>query len=168
MPSGLGSLLLNELTPLTPSQRRIVEAIAVLGVHAVRRVIGASCDRPDAELDDDIDTLVRRDLVRPGAGGRPALRHPVLRTLVHESTAARRRVEIHRAAAAELALSGAAAVEQAQHIEWSVTALDPHAVAVLTRAAEETASTAPTSCAHWLRAALRLLPARSPTRSTST
>ncbi|MEU1472908.1 AAA family ATPase [Streptomyces sp. NPDC005761] len=158
LPSGLGSLLLDELTPLTPSQRRILEAVAVLGEHAVPPVIGASCGRPDAELDEAIDVLVRRDLVRPGPGGRLAMRHPVLRSLVHESTAPRRRVEIHRAAAAELARAGAAAVDQAQHIERSVTAWDPRAVAILTQAAEQTASTAPTSCAHWLQVALRLLP----------
>lgn len=158
LPSGLGSLLLNELTPLTPPQRRILEAIAVLGDHAEPPVIARATGRPEAELDDDLDTLVRRDLVRPGTGGRPALRHPVLRTLVHESTTARRRVEIHRAAAAELARAGAPAVEQAQHIERSVTAWDPRAVALLKQAAEQTASTAPSSCAHWLQVALRLLP----------
>ncbi|WTP99659.1 AAA family ATPase [Streptomyces anulatus] len=158
LPSGLGSLLLNELTPLTPSQRRILEAIAVLGDHAEPPVIARATGRPEADLDDDLDTLVRRDLVRPGTGGRPALCHPVLRTLVHESTTARRRVEIHRAAATELAHAGAPAVEQAQHIERSVTAWDPQAVALLKQAADQTASTAPSSCAHWLQVALRLLP----------
>ncbi|MEU4262894.1 helix-turn-helix transcriptional regulator [Streptomyces argenteolus] len=155
---GLESLLLSELTPLTPPQRRTLEAIAVLGDHAVPPLIGRATGRTDAEIDDDLGVLARRDLVRPGPGGRPVPRHPVIRTLVHESTPVRRRVEIHRAAAAELARAGAPAVEQAQHIERSVTAWDPHAVTVLTQAAEQTASTAPTSSAHWLEVALRLLP----------
>lgn len=158
LPTGLGALLLDELTPLTPSQHRTLEAVAVLGDHAVSPVIRGATGRTDAELDDDLDTLARRDLVRPGPNGRWVLRHPVIRTLVHESTAARRRVEIHRAAAAELARTGAPAVEQARHVERSVTTWDPHAYAVLRQAAEQTASTAPTSCAHWLGAALRLLP----------
>ncbi|WP_415925102.1 helix-turn-helix transcriptional regulator [Streptomyces sp. ND04-05B] len=158
LPTGLAALLLDELTPLTPSQRRTLEAVAVLGDHAVPQVIGRATGLTDAALDDNLGALERRDLVRPGPGGRLALRHPVIRTLVHESTAARRRVEIHRAAAAELARAGAPAVEQAQHIERSVTVWDPQAYAVLRQAAEQTASTAPTSCAHWLGAALRLLP----------
>lgn len=158
LPTGLGALLLNELAPLTPPQHRTLEAIAVLGDHAVLPVIRGATGRTDAELDDDLDSLARRDLVRPGPGGRMMLRHPVIRSLVHESTAARRRVEIHRAAAAELSRTGAPAVEQARHIERSVTTWDPQAYAVLRQAAEQTASTAPTSCAHWLRAALRLLP----------
>lgn len=158
LPTGLGALLLNELTPLTPSQHRTLEAIAVLGDHAVASVIRRATGRTDAELDDDLGTLARRDLVRLDPGGRMVLRHPVIRTLVHESTAARRHVEIHRAAAAELARTGAPAVEQAPHIERSVTTWDPQAYAVLRQAAEQTASTAPTISAHWLRAALRLLP----------
>ncbi len=158
LPTGLAPLLLNELAPLTPSQRRTLEVIAVLGDHAVSPVIRGVTGRTDAELDDDLDALARRDLVRPGPGGRMVLRHPVIRTLVHESTTVRRRVEIHHAAAAELARTGAPAVEQAQHVERSVTTWDPQAYAVLRQAAEQTASTAPTSCAHWLRAALRLLP----------
>ncbi|MET9676091.1 AAA family ATPase [Streptomyces sp. NPDC006482] len=158
LPTGLGALLLNELAPLTPSQHRTLEVIAVLGDHAVSPVIRRVAGRTDAELDDDLDTLARRDLVRRGPGGRMVLRHPVIRTLVHESTAVRRRVEIHQAAAAELARIGAPAVDQALHVERSVTTWDPQAYAVLRKAAEQTASTAPTSCAHWLQAALRLLP----------
>ncbi|MFE4308060.1 AAA family ATPase [Streptomyces sp. NPDC056891] len=158
LPTGLGALLLSELAPLTPSQHRTLEVIAVLGDHAVSPVIRRVAGRTDAELDDDLDTLARRDLVRPGPGGRMVVRHPVIRTLVHESTAVRRRVEIHHAAAAELARTGAPAVEQARHIERSVTTWDPQAYDVLRQAAEQTASTAPTSCAHWLQVALRLLP----------
>lgn len=158
LPAGLGSLLLNELVPLTPAQRRTLEVIAVLGDHAAHPVIGATARRTDAELDGDLDTLARRDLVRTSPGGRLTLRHPVLRSLVHEATAPRWRVEIHRRAAAELARAGAPAVEQAQHVEHSMTAWDPRAAAVLTQAAGQTEATAPTSCAHWLEVVLRLLP----------
>ncbi|MFC8225938.1 AAA family ATPase [Streptomyces sp. NPDC057287] len=158
LPAGLGPLLLDELTPLTPAQRRTLEVVAALGDHAVPPVIGPTAGRTDAELDEDLHALARRDLVRTGPGGRSMLRHPVLRTLVYESTAARRRVDIHRTAAVELARAGAPAIEQAQHIERSVTTWDPRAIAVLKQAAEQTASTAPTSCAHWLGIVLRLLP----------
>lgn len=158
LPVGLGPLLLNELTPLTPSQRLTLEVVAVLGDHATPSVLGTTASRTDAELDGDLEALARRDLVRAGPGGRLMLRHPVLRTLVYESIPSWRRVDIHRRAAVELARTGAPAIERAPHIERSVTAWDTEATAVLRQAAEETASTAPTSCAHWLGTVLRLLP----------
>ncbi|WP_329021908.1 helix-turn-helix transcriptional regulator [Streptomyces sp. NBC_01423] len=156
--NGIDMLLLNEMAPLTPSQRRTLEAVAVLGDHAVPSVMRAATGRNDDELEDDLDVLVRRDLVRTGPGGRPVVRHTVLRTVVHEAVSPRRRARIHHAAAVELARIGASPVEQARHIERSVTAWTPQAHAVLKQAAELTVSTAPTSCAHWLRAALLLLP----------
>ncbi|MFE3515202.1 AAA family ATPase [Streptomyces sp. NPDC059166] len=158
LPTGLASLLLDELAPLTQPQRRTLEVIALLGDQAVHPVIREVTGRTDAELDHDLEALTRRDLVRPGPGGRMVPRHPVIRTLVHDSTAPGRRASIHRAAAAELARTGAPAADRAQHIERSVTTWDPQAYAVLRQAAEQTASTAPTSCAHWLLAALRILP----------
>ncbi|MGC4948938.1 helix-turn-helix transcriptional regulator [Streptomyces sp. DT224] len=156
--NGIDTLLLHEMAPLAPSQRRTLEAIAVLGDQTVPSVLRAATGRNDDELDDDLCALASRDLVRTGPGGRPALRHPVLRTVVHESVSTRRRTMIHHAAAVELARIGASPVEQAQHIERSVTTWTPQAHSVLKQAAELTASTAPTSCAHWLRTALRLLP----------
>ncbi|MFH8419530.1 ATP-binding protein [Streptomyces sp. NPDC018038] len=158
LPAGLAALLWDELAPLTPDQHRTLEVIAVLGDHAVPSVVRGVTGRTGAEFDDDLAALTGRDLVRPGPGGRTVLRHPVLRTLVHESTAVRRRVEIHRAAAVELDRRGAPPVERARHVERSVTTWDPWAYAVLREAAAQTEGSAPTSCAHWLGAALRLLP----------
>ncbi|WP_432102258.1 helix-turn-helix transcriptional regulator [Streptomyces sp. bgisy091] len=155
--NGIDTLLLDEMTPLTPSQRRTLEAIAVLGDHAVPPVMRAATEQNEDELEDDLRALARRDLVRMSPGGRPVIRHTVLRTVVHESVSPRRRAGIHHAAAVELARIGASPVEQAHHIERSVAMWTPQAHAVLTRAAELTFSTAPTSCAHWLEVALRLL-----------
>ncbi|MFF5209783.1 AAA family ATPase [Streptosporangium sp. NPDC000396] len=161
LPTGLGSLLLDELTPLTPPQRRTVEAIAVLGDHATPAVLGPVSERDEAELDDDIRALTRRDLVRICSSGRWTLRHPVIRALVYESIDPRRRTEIHRRAAAELARAGAAVGERAHHIERSLTGWDPDAVAVLIEAAKQAEATAPATCAHWLEVVLRLLPGTS-------
>ncbi|MGW2477037.1 ATP-binding protein [Streptomyces sp. NPDC001665] len=155
--NGIDRLLLAEMAPLTPSQRRTLEAVAVLGDHAVLPVMRAATDQNDDELEEDLGALARRDLVRMSPGGRPVIRHTVLRTVVHESVSPRRRARIHHAAALELARIGASPVEQAQHIERSATTWNPQAHAVLKQAAELTFATAPTSCAHWLRVALRLL-----------
>ncbi|MET7480222.1 AAA family ATPase [Streptomyces sp. NPDC005648] len=157
-PPGLGSLLLDELTVLAPSRRDIVEAVAVLGEHATPAMVSRVTGRSGTAFAADVHALTRRDLLRSAPQGLLTLRHPVVRTLVHESTPFLRRVEIHRIAAQELARAGASAAERAHHVEQSLTAWDPAAVAVLDEAAARTARTAPASCAHWLDVALRHLP----------
>ncbi|MEU1164230.1 AAA family ATPase, partial [Streptomyces sp. NPDC005921] len=157
-PPGLGSLLLDELTVLAPSRRDIVDAVAVLGEHATPAMVSRVTGRSGTEFTADVHALTRRDLLRSAPQGLLTLRHPVVRTLVHESTPFLRRVEIHRIAAQELARAGASAAERAHHVEQSLTAWDPAAVTVLEEAAARTARTAPASCAHWLDVTLRYLP----------
>ncbi|MER6248326.1 helix-turn-helix transcriptional regulator [Streptomyces griseorubiginosus] len=157
-PPGLGTLLLDELTALTSSRRAIVEAVAVLGDHANPAMVSRVTGHSGTAFTADVHALTRRDLLRSAPQGLLTLRHPVVRTLVHESTPFLRRVEIHRLAAQELARAGASAAERAHHVEQSLTAWDPAAVAVLDEAAASTARTAPASCAHWLDVALRHLP----------
>ncbi|MEV7829481.1 LuxR family transcriptional regulator [Streptomyces subrutilus] len=170
---GLTALLLDELTPLTGAQRRTAQAVALLGDHAtpalLAAVTGAGRDGPGADgldsdghdsdgLDADLRALAARDLVRPGPGGSWALRHPVLRTAVHDDTDPQRRIRMHRAAARALARAGAGATVRAHHVERSLTSWEPERVAVLLEAADKAAATAPASCAHWLGAVLRVLP----------
>lgn len=157
-PPGLGTLLLDELTGLAPSRRGIVDAVAVLGEHATPAMVSRVTGRSGAAFTADVHALTRRDLLRSAPQGLLTLRHPVVRTLVHESTPFLRRVEMHRLAAQELARAGASATERAHHVEQSLTAWDPEAVAVLDEAAARTARTAPASSAHWLDVALRHLP----------
>ncbi|WP_328507907.1 helix-turn-helix transcriptional regulator [Streptomyces sp. NBC_00391] len=159
-PAGLSSLLLDELTPLTDGQRGTVQAVAVLGDHAAPALVAAVTGRLEVELDADFRELTARDLARPGADGRWALRHPVLRSLVHDTTDPLLRTRMHRLAAAELARVGAPVSERAHHVERSLTGWDPHAVTVLTEAARQAAATAPASSAHWLGVALAHLPER--------
>ncbi|MFD5147055.1 AAA family ATPase [Streptomyces sp. NPDC058401] len=160
---GLTALLLDELTPLTDAQRRTAEAVAVLGDHATGPLLAATAAPPDAgaldaDLDADLGVLAGRDLLRPGPGGSWSLRHPVLRTVVHENTEHRRRTGMHRRAAAALAAAGASAAVRAHHVERALTGWDPEAAAVLLEAAGQSRTTAPASCAHWLGVVLRMLP----------
>ncbi len=157
-PPGLGTLLLDELTALAPSRRGIVDAVAVLGEHATPAMVSRVTGHSGTAFTADVHALTRRDLLRSAPQGLLTLRHPVVRTLVHESTPLLRRVEMHRLAARELALAGASAAERAHHVEQSLTAWDPAAVAVLDEAAARTARTAPATSAHWLDVALRHLP----------
>ncbi|MEH0501406.1 AAA family ATPase [Streptomyces scabiei] len=159
-PAGLSSLLLDELTPLTDAQRATVQAVAVLGDHAAPALVAAVTGRDEIELDADLRELTARDLARPGPDGRWALRHPVLRSLVHDTTDPLLRTRMHHLAAAELARIGAPVTERAHHVERSLTGWDPDAVTVLTEAARQAAATAPASSAHWLGVALTHLPER--------
>ncbi|WP_327322008.1 helix-turn-helix transcriptional regulator [Streptomyces sp. NBC_01210] len=159
VPSGLGSLLLDELTALTATQRRTAEAVAVLGDHATPTMLSLTTGHTTPEeLDDCIGALERRDLLRMGSDGRWTLRHPLLRALVYENTAAPRRAEIHRGAADELARAGASAAERAHHVERSLVGWDPVSAAVLSEAAAQCAHTAPATAAHLLDVVLRLMP----------
>ncbi|MFJ8109143.1 ATP-binding protein [Streptomyces sp. NPDC096132] len=159
VPSGLASLLLDELTALTTAQRRTVEAVAVLGDHATPAMVRLTTGNPTAEeLDDHTGALARRDLLRTGSDGRWTLRHPLLRALVYEHTPGARRAEIHRGVADELARTGASAAERAHHVERSLVGWDPVAAAVLSEAAAQFAHTAPATAAHLLDVVLRLMP----------
>jgi DNA-binding NarL/FixJ family response regulator len=159
LPTGLGTLLLDELAPLSPAERRVLEAAAVLGDHATPELIGVLVGSDSGAAADALHVLMGRDLLRAGHGGRRlTLRHPLIRALIHENIEPWRREEFHRRAAAGLAAAGASVVAQAHHVEQSVTYWDPQAAAVLIEAAEQTAGTAPASCAYWLGVVLRLLP----------
>ncbi|MGW1893299.1 helix-turn-helix transcriptional regulator [Streptomyces sp. NPDC002004] len=158
IPTGLASLLLDELTTLTEAQRGVVEAAAALGDHATTAMLTAVTGSGARDVDDHTRTLALRDVLRPGPGGRWALRHPLVRALVYENTSPGRRAEIHRRAARELARSGAPAAERAHHVERSFTRWDPRAAAVLGEAAAQLSSTAPATAAHLLDVVLRHMP----------
>lgn len=158
-PGGLSALLLDELTPLTGTQRRTAEAVAVLGDQATAPLLALTAGLADAgRLDADLGVLSDRDLLRPGPAGCWSLRHPVLRTVVYEHTDRRRRTAMHRRAAAAQAGTGVSAAVRAHHVERALTGWDPRAAAVLLEAADEARTTAPASCAHWLGVVLGVLP----------
>ncbi|WP_405513200.1 ATP-binding protein [Streptomyces canus] len=156
--TGLGALLLDELTPLTPSQVRLVQVVAALGGHATPVLLGPVTGHEPGQLAEDLAVLTRRDLLRTGAHGRIVLRHPVLRSLVRDGTDPWLRTQTHRLVGAELARTGAPLAERAHHAEQSLSGWDPRAAAVLDEAAEQAAQTAPASSAHWLEVVLRHLP----------
>ncbi|MFE0462899.1 AAA family ATPase [Kitasatospora sp. NPDC058965] len=158
LPVGIGTLLLDELAPLSPVERQVLEAAAVLGERSTARMIGSLTGSGAAEVTDALRGLMHRDLLRRAEGGRLALRHPLVRELVHETIDPWLREDFHRRAAAEIAAVGATVIERAHHIEQSVTHWDPQAAGVLIEAAEQSAATAPAAAAHWLGVVLRVLP----------
>ncbi|GGW60303.1 hypothetical protein GCM10010503_42000 [Streptomyces lucensis JCM 4490] len=158
LPGGLAALLLDELATLTGPQRHVVEAVAALGDHATASMLAAATGLSSRAVEDLTGVLAERDLLRAGPGGRWGLRHPLVRALLHESTAPGRRAGIHRAAARELARAGAPATERAHHVARSLTGWDPHAAEVLVEAAARFASTAPGTAAHLLDVVLTHMP----------
>ncbi|MFC9280512.1 AAA family ATPase [Streptomyces collinus] len=158
LPRGLAALLLDELTTLTEPQHRLVEAVAALGDHATPALLTVTTGLSLQDVESETGALVVRDLLRAGPGGRWALRHPLLRALVHEGTTPGRRAEVHRRAARALARDGAPATERARHVERSLTGWDPQAAEVLVEAAARFASTAPGTAAHLLDVVLTHMP----------
>ncbi|MCX4760253.1 AAA family ATPase [Streptomyces sp. NBC_01275] len=158
VPSGLAALLLDELTALTGPQRRLVDAVAVLGDHATPPLLTVATGLPLPDVEDQTGALAARDVLRAGPGGRWALRHPLVRALVYEHMAPGPRAEVHRRAARELARGHAPVTERAHHVERSLTGWDPKAADVLVEAAAQFASTAPATAAHLLDAVLTRLP----------
>jgi hypothetical protein len=73
------------LAPLNPVERRILEAAAVLGEHSTSSMIGLMTGSGSEQVIDAPLGLMYRDLLRRGHRGRLALRHRLVRELVHES-----------------------------------------------------------------------------------
>ncbi|HKP17231.1 MAG TPA: AAA family ATPase [Gaiellaceae bacterium] len=157
VPSGVASLLTDELRTVGADARALLDAAAVAGdpfsLDLAAALVGGSA-RAAA-----LDELVAHDLVRLTEVPRIfRFRHPLIRRAVYESAGPGWRIDAHAAAAAALSAQGAAPEEVALHLERSAQPGDLAAVDVLAAAAETTASHAPASAAGWYAAALRLLP----------
>ncbi len=146
-----------ELGELSPGALLVAQGAAVAAdeFDPAIAAVAAEVETPDAL--DALDELARRDIVR-AHGGRFRFRHPLVRRAVYESAAAGWRVAAHARIAARLTALGAPAVSRAGHLERSGSFGDPGAVEVLVEAARAVAAHAPATSAHWLQAAVRLMP----------
>jgi DNA-binding NarL/FixJ family response regulator len=154
----LEAVLLAELAPLTSAEATVAAAGAVLGeqfgIDAIGPVAGLDTDEVAAA----VSGLTRRDILRQAAMPmRLTFRHPVLRAVVYQNSEPAWRAAAHRRALAELSRRGAGAAELAHHVAAS-SGGHPGDVEILVRAAEGAMSSAPATAAHWLRAALAIIP----------
>jgi DNA-binding CsgD family transcriptional regulator len=159
IPSHFAARMVGELATLTPVEQTIIDAAAVLGEFDLD-TLATVADLDKGEVYSSVAPLIRRDLLRP-VGRSPLFtwRHPVLRGLCYINTDPRWRVAAHRRAQAVLAASGASAAEQAPHVEFSLSGPDPHALQVLTRAAEDAMQAGdPVAAVYWFQVALGALP----------
>ncbi|GIH25929.1 hypothetical protein Aph01nite_42390 [Acrocarpospora phusangensis] len=157
LPATLHAVLQRELAGLSGDALLVAQSAAVAADEFEPRLAAVAAELADPVTLKSLDELVARDLVRPD-GSRFRFRHPLVRQAAYESAAPGWRLAAHARIAGHLAAVGAPATVRAHHVERSATFGDREAVAVLVEAARAVATTAPATTAHWLRAAIRLLP----------
>jgi DNA-binding CsgD family transcriptional regulator len=149
-----------ELATLGHVDLQVARAVAVVADVAEPALVAAAADLPMADTLAALDRLTERDLLRPlGTSGGVRYRHPLLRSVVYQGIGSGWRFAAHARTAAALAASKAPATVRAHHVEQSAAHGDKAAVDTLVEAAVAYMNTAPSTAAHWLQAALRLLPA---------
>ncbi|WP_395106816.1 AAA family ATPase [Actinomadura sp. SCN-SB] len=158
LPPAVRTALQLELSGLDATVLLIAQAAAVAADEFEPALAAAGAQRPDAVALAALDELVARDVVRPASAGRFRFRHPLVRHVVYGSAAAGWRLGAHARIARYLADLGAPATLRAHHVERSATYGDRSAIATLVEAARAVAPQAPATAAHWLKAALRLMP----------
>jgi DNA-binding NarL/FixJ family response regulator len=163
VPERVMSAIGSELAALPASARVALQSAAVIGEPFAVELVAATSGLPEVRALSGIDVALARGLIRPVAIPRLFLfRHPIVRRAAYQSAPAGWRVGAHGRAAAALEAAGAPLVAYAHHVERSARGGDERAVAVLAAAAEASALRAPATAAHWLHAALRLLPEQAP------
>lgn len=160
LPPAVRAALQLELSGLSPTALLVARGAAVAADEFVPMLAAVAAEVPEEAALTALDGLVSRDIVRPAAG-RFRFRHPLVRHAVYSSAAAGWRLAAHGRIAGYLAGIGAPAAIRARHVERSGRVGDRAAIATLVEAARAFATHAPVTAAHWLQAALRLMPENS-------
>jgi DNA-binding CsgD family transcriptional regulator len=159
VPPAVAAALAGEVGGLSSSSRTLLEGASVAGDPFSLELAAAAAGLSEAESRDVLDELLGRELVHPTEVPRRfSFRHPVVRRTVYAATKDGWRLGAHARVRDALTGQGASATELAHHVEQAATPGDEEAIAVLQRAAQETAPLGPGPAAHWFEAALRLLP----------
>jgi ATP/maltotriose-dependent transcriptional regulator MalT len=150
--------LMREVECASRLAREVADAAAVAGEVFEPNILADITGYDLPEVMRALDELVRLDLVRPvGNGQRFTFRHALILQAVYAAISPGRRLSAHATAAKALRRRGAPPAVLAYHVEPAGVPGDLEAVMVLQRAAAANTH-APLTSAHWLRAALRLLP----------
>lgn len=158
LPSTVRAALQLELACLSPTALLVAQAAAVAADEFEPALAAAAAEVGDDDARAALTDIVARDIVRPGSAGRLRFRHPLVRRATYDGAAAVWRLGAHARIAAYLAKVGAPAALRAHHVERSASFGDQAAIATLLEAARDTAAQAPATAAHWLEAALRIMP----------
>jgi DNA-binding CsgD family transcriptional regulator len=164
LPPAVQAALQAELSGLPDTALLVARAAAVAADEFEPALAAAAAEVPEETALTALDELAARDVVRPAAGGRFRFRHPLVRHATYGSAAAGWRVGVHARVAAHLARLGVPATIRARHVERSGRFGDPEAIGCLADAARAAAPHTPSIAAHWLKAALALMPENTPDR----
>jgi DNA-binding CsgD family transcriptional regulator/tetratricopeptide (TPR) repeat protein len=158
LPPAVRTALELELTGLSPVSLRVAQAAAVAADEFEPTLVAVAAEVDDDEALAALDEMAARDIVRPASAGRLRFRHPLVRRAAYDCAAVTWRLGAHARIAAHLAEVGAPAALRAHHVERSAPFGDQAAVATLVQAARDAAAQAPATAAHWLEAALKIMP----------
>ncbi|MBC6462809.1 helix-turn-helix transcriptional regulator [Actinomadura sp. HBU206391] len=159
LPPAVSTALRVELSGLSSTARLVTQAAAMTADEFEPALAAVAAQVPDHVALTALDEMVARDVVRPApSAGRFRFRHPLVRHAAYGSAAAGWRFAAHARIAAHLADLGASATVRAHHVERSGRFGDREAITTLVGAARAVAAQAPAIAAHWLKAALRLMP----------
>ncbi|WP_245681852.1 helix-turn-helix transcriptional regulator [Actinomadura kijaniata] len=161
LPPAVRAALQLELSGLSPDALLVAQGAAVAADEFTPPLAAAAAEVPEDVALAALDELVARDIVRPAAE-RFRFRHPLVRHAAYGSAAAGWRLAAHGRIAVYLKQIGAPAALRARHVERSGRVGDRDAVATLVEAARAFSTRAPATAAHWLSAALRLMPENAP------
>lgn len=159
LPAAVQTALRLELTGLSPVSLRVAQAAAVAADEFEPALAAVAAEMSEDEALAALNDVAVRDLVRPASAGRLRFRHSLVRRVIYHSAAAAWRLGAHARIAAHLAGVGAPAALRAHHVERSAPFGDQAAIATLLEAARDAAAQAPATAAHWLEAALKIMPA---------
>lgn len=159
LPSAVQAALQLELTGLSRTSLLVAQAAAVAADEFEPTLAAMAAEMSEDEALAALNDVAARDIVRPASAGRLRFRHPLVRRATYDSAAAGWRLGAHARIAAHLAEVGAPAALRAHHVERSAPFGDQAAIATLLEAARDAAAQAPATAAHWLEAALKIMPA---------
>ena len=159
VPAAVAVALAEETSLLSDGARLVLQGAAVAGDPFDPDLAAAAGGISEAQALNEIDELLRLDLVRrTEVPRRFRFRHPLVRRAVYESTPDGWQLGAHARCAELLAARGASPAERAHHLQHSAKQGDMAAIAMLREAGEAAAQRAPASAAIWFEEALRLLP----------
>jgi DNA-binding CsgD family transcriptional regulator/tetratricopeptide (TPR) repeat protein len=158
LPPAIRAALRMELSGLPADALLVAQGAAVAADEFEPALAAVAAELPEDRTLDAISELVARDVVRPASAGRFRFRHPLVRHAAYGSAAAGWQLAAHARIAACLAGVGAPATARAHHVERSGRFGDRAAIDTLVAATRAVAAQAPATAAHWLGAALNLLP----------
>ena len=159
VPPAVAAALEEEVGRLATHAVTTLHAAAVAGEPFTPDLVAVVADLPEALVLTCLDELLEAALVVGTQTPREhRFAHPIVRRAAYQASPAGWRLAAHARAAGELERRGVPAPMRAHHLEQAAGHGDEQAIAVLLEAAAATAAMSPAASAHWLDAALRLLP----------